>query len=185
MILPLIILALGAALGGFFNMHDALGNFLGRSPSFDLAWKLTTMPAANFGHVETEGLEHASNHGLMILSGIISLVGIALAYMLHLRDRLAAERIAAGLQPLTGLIENKFFVDEIYQSMIVEPLRLLGRILFVIDRTVVDGIVRIVGYVPQVFGFLLSQTVQRGYLQGYAAAMLLGVAVILILIFMR
>ena len=186
MILPLIILAIGAAVGGIFNLHDALGNFLGQSPSFDLAWKLTTMPGANFGHAEAavEGASQGINW-VMILSGCISVFGILLAYTLHLHDRAAAERLAAGLQPLTGLIENKFFVDEFYQAAIVEPLRLLGRILYVIDRTVVDGIVRIIGYVPQVFGFLLSQTVQRGYLQGYAAAMLLGVAVILILIFMR
>lgn len=188
MILPLILLAIGAAFGGVFNLHEALGNFLGQSPSFDLAWKLIrdtalAVPGANFGHAEAA--VESSSHGIMILSGMISLAGIGLAYMLHLRDRAAAERIAAGLQPITGLIENKFFVDEMYQSLIVEPLRLFGRILFAIDRTVVDGLVRAIGYVPQVCGFLLSQTLQRGYLQGYAAGMLLGVALILILIFMR
>jgi NADH-quinone oxidoreductase subunit L len=185
MILPLILLAIGALFGGFFNWNDALGKFLGQSPSFDLAWKLTTVPGANFGQVEAAA---EASHGIswiMILSGVISVTGIALAYMLHLRDRMSAERLAALLQPFTYLVENKFFVDEIYDAMIVDPLRLLGRVLYVIDRTVVDGLVRVVGYVPQVGGFILSQTTERGYLQGYAAAMLMGVAVILILIFMR
>jgi NADH-quinone oxidoreductase subunit L len=184
MILPLIILALGAAFGGFFNFHDALAHFVGQSPSFALAAKLVAVPASNFGQIEAEGAEHSETM-LMVLSGCVSVIGIFLAYTLHLRDRAAAERIAAGLQPLTGLIEKKFLVDELYQSAIVDPLRMLGRILFAIDRTVVDGIVRIIGYIPQVLGFLLSQLLQRGYLQGYAAAMLLGIAVILILIFMR
>ena len=184
MILPLIILALGAALGGLFNFHDALAHFVGQSPSLALAAKLVAVPASNFGQIEAGGAEHSETM-LMVLSGCVSVIGIFLAYMLHLRDRAAAERIAAGLEPLTGLIEKKFLVDELYQSAIVDPLRMLGRILFAIDRTVVDGIVRVIGYIPQVLGFLLSQTLQRGYLQGYAAAMLLGIAVILILIFMR
>jgi NADH-quinone oxidoreductase subunit L len=184
MILPLILLALGAAFGGFFNLHEALAHFLGQSPSLNLAWGLTKVPAANFGQFEAGGEEH-SQWLLMLLSGCISVAGILLAAMLHLRDRAAAERIAAGLEPLTGLIEKKFLVDELYQSAIVDPLRMLGRILFAIDRTLVDGIVRVVGYIPQVFGFLLSQTMQRGYLQGYAATMLLGIAIILIVIFMR
>ena len=185
MILPLILLAIGALFGGFFNWNDALGSFLGKSPSLDLAWKLTTVPGANFGHAEAAAEAFHGISWIMILSGVISVTGIALAYLLHLRDRMAAERLAALLQPFTFLVENKFFVDEIYEAMIVEPLRLLGRVLYVIDRTVVDGLVRIVGYVPQIGGFLLSQTTERGYLQGYAAAMLMGVAVILILIFMR
>jgi NADH-quinone oxidoreductase subunit L len=194
MILPLVILAIGAALGGWFNRGDALAHFLGQSPSFalasdilqqqDLAGGLPYFSAANFGLVERGAAEH-SELGLMILSGCISIIGISLAWLLHLRRRATAERIAAGLQPLTGLIEKKFLVDELYQSAIVDPLRMLGRILFAIDRTLVDGLVRVIGYIPQVFGFLLSQTLQRGYLQGYAAAMLLGIAVILILIFMR
>jgi NADH-quinone oxidoreductase subunit L len=183
MMLPLILLAIGALFGGFFNFHDGLGDFLGKSPSFDLAWKLTTVPGANFGQPEAE-----ASHGIswiMVFSGLISIAGIALAYLLHLRDRASAEKLAGMLQPFTHLIENKFYVDELYQEVIVEPLRLLGRVLYVIDRTVVDGLVRVVGYVPQICGFLLSQTTERGYLQGYAATMLVGIAVILILIFMR
>jgi hypothetical protein len=40
------------------------------------------------------------------------------------------------------------------------------------------------GWVPQFSGTALKLTVQRGYLQGYAAAMLFGVVVILLIIFL-
>jgi hypothetical protein len=48
---------------------------------------------------------------------------------------------------------------------------------------VVDGIVNVIGFVPQLSGFALKIVAQRGYLQGYATAMLLGIAVTLLLIF--
>jgi len=71
-------------------------------------------------------------------------------------------------------------VDEIYQQAIVEPLRWLGRKFYQIDTYVVDGFVWLVGFVPQLFGFTLKLTTQRGSLQGYAATMLLAVVVILL-----
>jgi NADH-quinone oxidoreductase subunit L len=185
--IPLAILAVGALFGGLFNYHDALADFLSHSPSFDLAWKLTADPgryAAGFGHIDASAPE-TSEQGLMILSGLISLTGIGLAYWLHLLERARAERIAAGLEPLTGLIEHKFLVDEIYQAAIVEPLRRLGGYFYAIDRFVVDGVVGLIAFIPQFFGFLLRITTERGYLQGYAATMLLGLALILILIFLK
>jgi NADH-quinone oxidoreductase subunit L len=81
-------------------------------------------------------------------------------------------------------IEHKYWVDEIYQALIVEPLRLLGKLFFTIDRYVVDGLVWLVSFIPQAGGWVLKLGVQRGYLQGYAAAMLFGVAVILLIIFL-
>jgi hypothetical protein len=56
--------------------------------------------------------------------------------------------------------------------------------LAVFDRFVVDGIVNAVGIIAQLVGVVLRLFTQRGYLQGYALTMLLGIAVILILIFM-
>ena len=53
-----------------------------------------------------------------------------------------------------------------------------------VDRIVIDGIVAVVAYLPQLGGWSLKLTIQRGYLQGYAAAMLFGVAIILLIIFL-
>jgi len=83
------------------------------------------------------------------------------------------------------LVENKFYVDELYQACVIEPLRTFCRFLFGIDRYLVDGLVNLMGWVPQLSGFTLKLTVQRGYLQGYATAMLFGIMVILVIIFLR
>lgn len=81
-------------------------------------------------------------------------------------------------------MENKYWVDELYQGAIVEPLRRLGKAFYVIDKYVVDGLVWIAGFIPQLSGFVLKLTVQRGYVQGYALSMVLGVAVILLVVFL-
>ena len=81
------------------------------------------------------------------------------------------------------MLEGKYWIDEIYENAIVEPLKKLGRAFFIIDQMVVDGVVWMISFIPQATGFALKLTTQRGYLQGYAASMLFGVLVILLLIF--
>jgi NADH-quinone oxidoreductase subunit L len=83
------------------------------------------------------------------------------------------------------VLEAKYWVDEIYQGFIVEPLRNLGRFLYyVFDTYIVDGLVWAVSFVPQAGGFALRYLTQRGYLQGYAVTMLFGVVVILVVVFL-
>jgi NADH-quinone oxidoreductase subunit L len=194
MMLPLFVLTIGALLAGALNLPfdlanikaHSLGNFLGQSPSFVLGYEKAVQ---QFGEVNPLPMGHHSDEHhvhvqAMVISGLVALAGILLAYWLHLKDRRRAERIAAGLQPLTGLLEAKYYVDEIYQSAIVEPLRMLGNAFFLIDRMVVDGLVFVVGFIPQLSGFALKLTTQRGYLQGYALSMILGIAVILLVVFL-
>ena len=68
---------------------------------------------------------------------------------------------------------------------IVEPLRRLGRVLLR-DRPLSSSTASswLISFIPQLAGFALKLTIQRGYLQGYAAAMLFGVAVILLVVFL-
>jgi NADH-quinone oxidoreductase subunit L len=185
MILPLVVLALGAVVAGYFNYpKELLGEFLGKSPSFGLSYDIANVA---YGHVDParfgQGEAEHSAIPMMILSAVIACAGIWFAYVLHLRDRMRAERLAERLEPLTGWIEAKYWVDEFYQAAVVEPLRQLGRIFFAVDRILVDGIVTALSWIPQLFGWSLRLTVQRGSLQGYASAMLFGIVIILLLVF--
>src|SRR5262249_43260491 len=128
--------------------------------------------------------EHQTHTWFMLISGAIALAGIYVAYRLHLRDRTAAERLVEKAPGFVNALDHKYWVDEVYQAGIVEPLRALGRVLFWIDSAIVDNVFNVIGYAPQVPGFLLKVTTQRGYLQGYAAAMLLGIAAILLIFFL-
>lgn len=194
MLVPLYILSAGALLAGYLNWpFHGIDTFLGHSPSIhdaylvaaarynDVAGAVKVNPAA-FGVPGAES-EPVFNWGLLV-GCIASVSGVLLAYLLHLRSRATAEKLAAGLQPLTGLLEAKYWVDEIYQEVIIEPLRELSRIFFAIDRIIIDGLVWCVGMAPQISGFVLKLGLQRGYLQGYAASMLFGILVILLFVFL-
>jgi len=195
MMLPLAVLAIGALLAGYLNWpHAGLGEFLGASPSFSDTYRL-----ASTGYLSGRGASLAAGLGqtppgaeaespvtaVMAVSALLSIVGIGLAYLLHLKHRGEAEKLANALGPVTRMLEGKFWVDEFYQSFIVDSLRGIAEFFYAIDRYLVDGLVWMVGFIPQFSGFILKLTVQRGYLQGYATAMLLGIAAILILIFVR
>ena len=185
MILPLIVLAIGALFGGLFNFHwHFLGDFLGKSPSFKYAFELAKDHGANaesFGQPEAGAAGESMSP--LVVGGLVAIAGIALAFVLHLKDRAKAEQIAAALEPLTTAIEHKYWVDEIYQNFIVEPLRGAGEFFFLIDQFVVDNLASLVGWVPKASGAILSFTTERGYLQGYATMMFLGIALILLMIF--
>ncbi|MCS7033497.1 MAG: NADH-quinone oxidoreductase subunit L [Phycisphaerae bacterium] len=203
MILPLVFLAIGSVIAGVVLWQGhRLGHFLGHSPSFVTAGELATATfnpkAADEHHLvnplgfglhdtrpaELQQAEQRSHYVFMLLSTVIALAGIAVAYTLHLRDRPKADRLALRLSGIARAIENKYWVDELYQASIVEPLRRLGQAFYAMDRFVVDGLVWLAGFIPQLGGFILKLTTQRGYLQGYALSMVLGVAVILFVVFL-
>ena len=196
MILPLVLLAIGALLSGWYLAREnKLGHFLGTSPSFTAGFHIAAghvrdgsdavaFDPAMWGKTlegEPEG-EEPSHVAIMAISVLIAFLGILLAYVNHLQNRPRGDALANRFPALRILLEGKYFVDEIYQSAIVEPLRTLGKAFFWIDAWLVDGLVNTVGFVPQLGGFTLKLTTQRGRLQGYALMMLAGVAAILLLI---
>jgi NADH-quinone oxidoreductase subunit L len=197
MIAPLMVLAVGAiAIGWIVVRNGQMEAFLGHSKSFDLAYKMAAArfdPAggapvskALFGQPEVAPARESDTliPWSMLQGAAVSIAGIFLAYLLHLKDRARAEKLAAGLQPLTGLLEAKYWVDEIYDAMIVQPLRHVARVFFAIDRVIIDSVVWAIGFVPQLSGFAIKLSMQRGYLQGYAATMMFGVLAILLLVFL-
>ena len=190
MVLPLIVLAVGAVIAGYLNWPgEKLGHFLNGSPSISLAYDVSVarysgeaVDPAGFGQ-HVPGIEHSPFNSIMLVSGLIAALGILIAYQLHLNDRRKGEQLAGRFPAVTRLLEGKYWVDELYQNAIIEPLKKLGRAFFIIDQIVVDGVVWMISFIPQASGFALKLTTQRGYLQGYAASMLFGVAVILLVIF--
>ncbi|HEY1683664.1 MAG TPA: NADH-quinone oxidoreductase subunit L [Tepidisphaeraceae bacterium] len=196
MMIPLFVLAIGAIFAGILCLPfdfagipaNAMGKFLGHSPSFIYGLQ-TARATASYGDINAIPFganERETVHVTpMVISGLISLAGILLAWYMHLVNRAASDKLAESLRPITLLLQGKYFVDEIYQGMIVEPLRALGLFLRGIDRWIVDGIINTLGFIPRAGGFIMQQTTQRGFLQGYAVTMLLGFAIILILIFLR
>jgi NADH-quinone oxidoreductase subunit L len=72
------------------------------------------------------------------------------------------------------LSANKFYFDELYEFVLVRPLRGLGRVCELLDRFVIDGAVNTVGRIPVALGNIM-RSLQMGLVQFYALAMVLGV----------
>ena len=188
---PLMLLAIGALfVGWLIAPGHKIADFLGHSESLKLSYKMAVARFSATGmnpEVFGQGSPQTASQELIptsqVIGGVVSIAGILLAALMHLYSRASADRLAAGLGPLTRLLEGKYWIDEVYERLIVAPLRVLAKWFFEIDRVVIDGLVGVVGAVPQFSGFAVKITTQRGYLQGYATAMLFGVLAILLLIY--
>ena len=76
------------------------------------------------------------------------------------------------------LSHEKFYFDELYDAVIVTPLRWLANIFYWLDRRLVDGLVNFVGAIPPAVGALM-RSLQMGLVQFYALAMVLGALILI------
>jgi NADH-quinone oxidoreductase subunit L len=187
--LPLLILCIGAIAAGYLGWKgtgDWLHPFLNKAilpvaHSSDLSGAVVGGARAG---MEGTGAEPAEERGagvLVVLGLVIPIAGIALAYYFYLANRRAAETAAARFRPLVNFLYNKWKIDEIYNACIVKPIWILALIFAMFDKYIIDGVVFIISYVPQVIGFALKPT-QRGVLQRYAVGMVAGLAAIVLLV---
>lgn len=122
---------------------------------------------------------HHINFVPMIVSGLLSIVGIFVAYQLHLKHRPAGEALPRKFGPLAVLVERKYMFDELYQRLFVGPLHAIGYLLDALEY-VFAGLAHFFAIVPHFLGYTLRVTMQRGFLQGYALTALAGLAIILL-----
>ncbi|MBI3606859.1 MAG: NADH-quinone oxidoreductase subunit L [Nitrospirae bacterium] len=118
--------------------------------------------------------DHAMEYVLMLVSVAAAAGGIALAYLFYVRSPGLPARVAASAAGLYRLSFNKWYVDELYDAIIVRPTVALARGLWRgVDVLIIDGAVNGVGRVTQAWGAAL-RVMQSGQLQHYALFMALG-----------
>ena len=118
--------------------------------------------------------DHAMEYLLMAVSVLVAAGGIGLAYVFYVRAPALPARVAAAAAGLYRLSFNKWYVDELYDAIIVRPTVALAHGLWRgVDVFIIDGAVNGVGRVTQAWGTLL-RVMQTGQLQHYALFMALG-----------
>jgi NADH-quinone oxidoreductase subunit L len=112
---------------------------------------------------------------------VVSVIGIGLAWALYGRGPSnAVKRFVAAASGLYKLVFNKYYIDEVYDFLVVRPIRYTAFVLwkafdaFFIDLLLVNG----VGFVVSGFG-KLAKYIQNGDLQRYIVALIVGGAVII------
>jgi len=146
------------------------------------------LPGVYETHAHGTILGFDPHKAMYFVSGIIGLIGILIAWHLHLASRQTADALRTALlsNPATRWLpqtmENKWYVDEIYHALIRAPLWVIGHILSLFDRLFVDTIlVNGTARLPRVFGRAF-QPLQNGVLQSYAIVMAGGVALVILLV---
>lgn len=177
MTIPLIILAVGAIFSGWVGIPSLLGDVVGAGHSDRFGEFLAPV----LGQAKGEGT-HAEEVMVMTLSVIAGLLGIGTSAFLYLRKTDLPKRIADKYAFAYKVLWNKYYVDELYDYIIVKPTYWLARSVIseVTDGKIIEGIVN---GVPEIIG-RFSQWLRRfqtGVIHQYAAIMTIGAFIIIAL----
>jgi NADH-quinone oxidoreductase subunit L len=175
MTLPLILLAVGSALAGFLGVPHFLGG--GAWPNFLERWLEPVLPHAAAA-AEAAGEQVAGHAALgemtaMLVALAAAAAGIAGAWALYGRGPLAE-----SASPIARLLENAWYVDALYDRIILAPYRALCRFCAALDTRLVDGLVNATGFMTDMTGEIMRLT-QTGYVRNYALGFFTGVVAIL------
>jgi NADH-quinone oxidoreductase subunit L len=165
MAFALIVLAIGSVVAGYVGIGGRFEQFL--APSF----------GPETVAVVTEGV---SENVLMGASIVTAILGILIAAWYFLQHRSAADRLAAKFAGLHTLLTNKYYVDEIYDATVVQPIHIVSEegLWKAIDVNVIDGAVN--GVAETVGGSSqILRRLQTGSVRAYAASLFAGVVLIL------
>jgi NADH-quinone oxidoreductase subunit L len=168
---PLIALAVLAIVGGWVGLPEGFlwGNRFGEY----LAPSLAVVPHA--AH-EVAGGTLAF---LIASATLVAVGGVFAAYAVYGRPSDVSERTAEAVPAAYRVLWNKYYVDELYEAIIIRPYVVLSRLFWqVIDSQIIDGAVNGVGELVRWFGGR-TRRLQTGNVQTYAFAMLLGALCVL------
>jgi len=164
MTIPLIVLAVGSAFAGFLGMPHAfhmLPNYLGHFLS-------PVVPEMVEIHTPI------SEWMAMGLATGSAIVAVSLGLFFYAKGPARSESAAKAFGPLQKLLANKYWVDEIYDFIVVRPFRIISAFLArFFDPRIVDGAVLFPARLSRAGATVLSM-VQTGAAQFYLLIMLLG-----------
>jgi NADH-quinone oxidoreductase subunit L len=196
MTVPLMVLAVGSILAGYIGLPAWLGGSMFEhwlEPVFE------PLPIP----IEPEAPHSvALEIGMAAVSVAIAFAGFFLAYLTYYKKSDLADRTSAKFRGVYTAMLNKWYVDEIYDALVVNRAKDTGLGLWRFDAKIVDGLVNgsaggtvkgalgsgwwdrwiVDGTVRFIAGFIKTiswpiRLIQTGYAQNYALVMILGVLI--------
>ena len=189
MTVPLIVLAVLSVLGGFLNIDSHIPVVSAFTP-LAIGGELALH---GWLHPIIEGAEHVWESNVtgvgevhhaawpIILAILIGLAGLALAWVILKPETLGPpERTPAYKGGLEKALYNKWYVDELYHTIVVRPVYFLSRAFYsVVDRGTIDALIDgVVGRGSMLLGMTAGR-VQTGQVNTYAFVIIVGVIVVL------
>ena len=169
MTIPLIILAILSVVGGYIGIPHVFGHPL-HIPHVLEEWfagKILPIPGITDPSVIEEVL-------LMLVSVSVAGAMATLAYIFYVRDPAKPQMIVTKIKKLHEVVYNKYYVDEIYQKFILNPLVSFSRALWLyMDVEFIDkATYKVSGFVQDSAEGLKS--LQNGNMQRYALYIVIG-----------
>ena len=205
MTVPLIVLAILSTIGGFIGVPYALGSLVGLHPTNYIEHTLdpviAKVPGEGHAGEAREGEAAGSepiwlSHPPQPTDGAPAFVSLDESTAAHSPEEVRGERLLAlvsvaiaalgivlgwitfqkrPLLAMPRILENKYYVDEIYDAGIINPINAGSRegLWKIFDVGVIDGFLHAVGDVVTEGGRAVRH-MQAGFVRGYAAIILLG-----------
>ncbi len=171
MLLPLILLAIGAVFSGIV-FKDL---FIGHETSYEF-W------SSSIKFLEPLSKDHPPSW-FLFLTPVLVVISIPLSFYLFLKNKKIVESIVNSNQSLYLFLKNKWYFDEIYDYIFVQPLKKIGYFFWkkidisIIDKFGPDGLSQLIKYFS-----LKAVKFQSGYIYQYAFVMLIGFSILLTLL---
>src|SRR5688572_30140534 len=188
MAIALIVLAIGSVAAGWIGIPHALGGHnqlhAWLEPAFEAPAAAGAGAAAEAGAGEAAAVEEDANAALeLTLMGVsvtIAVVGIAIAAYIWLKRRSIADNAAREFPGVYRLLLNKYYVDELYDATIVQPIKAASTegLWRWFDVRVIDGDVNGTAAIVDRSAAVLRR-LQSGSVRAYAGSLFVGVVVIL------
>jgi len=189
MAIVLVVLAIGSVLAGYVGVPASLGggnrfeHYL--EPSFQaptmttIESVLTAAPPVTRSESAPPSESPETEMALMGASVAAALAGIGLASFIYLKRPTVADVLAERLSGLYRLLLGKYFVDEIYDALFVQPIKRVSTVFLWrgVDAGLIDGTVNSVGFAVRGSSAVLRR-LQTGSVRAYAMSLFVGVVAI-------
>jgi NADH-quinone oxidoreductase subunit L len=174
--IPLIVLAMLAAVGGFFGIPEVMSGKHGLLTGF-----LEPVFVGSENLVHSEHLSSSTEWGLMIVTTIF-----ALAMALYALGRYSKKPELGEPTGVGKWFADKLYVDELYNVLIVKPIDALANFFNkVIEKSVIDGLVNGTGRLVQ-YSSRQLRYLQSGQVGGYVLMMVIGMIILFVVqLFLR
>jgi NADH-quinone oxidoreductase subunit L len=177
MLIPLMILAVLSLIGGWFAFPALWGG-----PDYFAAF---LQPV--FGAPELAGAEaaaHSTELMLSVVAVVTALIGLGIAWWLYISQPSKPEQLAKSMKPAYTTLLNKYYVDELYFAVVVNPLVWFStNVLWkVVDVGGIDGTVNGIATGARSLGDTVRHT-QSGNTRSYAVWVVIGALVVIAVIF--
>ena len=167
MLAPLFLLGIGALFAGFLFKETFIGN---HSNDF---WQTSIFFINEIKH------DHIPLW-LLLITPILVVIAIPLSFYYYISNTKILEEIKNNTLPLYNFLLNKWYIDELYDSLFIKPTKKIGSFFWkkgdigTIDRFGPDGISKLIKIISNKAG-----RIQTGFIYDYAFVMLIGLSILL------